>query len=93
MHRIVRLAALVVILGVPISVQAACRILDCDIEWGLFGDSCSCNLVGLTDYNGEPQSCAIRVHTVWMTIEPGYPKVPIEICECVFSHPCTSGPI
>lgn len=93
MKQRIGLLALVLALFLPLSADAACRILDCHIEWGLFGDSCSCNLVGMTDMNGEPQSCAIRVRTVWMTIEPGYPKVPVEICDCEFSRPCTSGPI
>jgi len=46
---------LLVAMMVPATaVQAACRILDCDVDWGLFGDSCMCMQIGLTDYNGEP---------------------------------------
>lgn len=73
--------------------QAVCRVLECDIDWGLFGDSCMCSQVGITDMNGEPQSCAIRVRLVRQNVEPGYPPIYVEICQCEFSRPCTSGPV
>lgn len=89
-----RRVVLLLLLALPVlPLHAACRMLACDVDWGLFGDTCRCIQVGITDMNGEPQTCAIKVRTIWVTIEPGYPRVAVELCDCVFSNPCTSGPI
>lgn len=73
--------------------EAACPDVGCHTYYGLFGDECICVLNGYLDMNGSPTRCQVWTRTHWVTIEHGYPPIPMEICGCTLYNPCTSGPI
>ncbi len=75
------------------STEAACPDVGCHTYYGYLGDECICMRTGLVDYNGGFTRCKTWTRTLWVTVEPGSPQVPMEICGCDFWAPCTHGPV
>lgn len=81
------------LLCIPFPVDAACRVLSCARTWGGLEDHCLCTQIGISDQNGEPQTCRIRVRQIMIHPWPDAPGLPYYVCWCEYSNPCTSGPI
>ena len=76
-----------------LSADATCRMLSCSRTWGGLQDDCLCIQIGITDQNGEPQTCRIRVREIMIHPWPDTGGLPYFVCWCEFANPCTSGPI